>query len=85
MCVWGILFFCKLHFSAGSRLQLDMLGGHGRWEDGAAGDVGRTKMGLQGAPSGARSRMSGILFGWSVCERADGFAVFQGFFCCEIF
>ena len=49
-----------------------MLGGHGRWEDGAAGDVGRTKMGLRGAPSGARSRTSGILFGWSaLCVSAQ--------------
>ena len=86
VCVWDSIFRATCIFRRDPDYNSTCWGGHGRWEDGAAGDVGHTKMGLLGAPSGVHSRTGGILFGWSVlCVCADGLAAFQGFFCCEIF
>ena len=63
VCVWDSIFRANCIFRLDPDYNSTCWGGHGRWEDGAAGDVGRTKMGLLGAPSGARSRTGGIIFG----------------------
>ena len=55
VCVWDSIFRANCIFRLDPDYNSTCWGGHGRWEDGAAGDVGHTKMGLLGVPSGVHS------------------------------